>query len=82
MKNTIVALFIAGFWLAPATAGAQDRVGNAALGAVAGAVVFGPVGAVAGAAVGYTAGDGIARDLGLKRHHRPARKVRKPAEQQ
>jgi hypothetical protein len=61
--------------MAPASAGAKERAGNAALGALAGAVVFGPLGAVAGAAVGYTAGDGIARDWGLRRS-RPLRRVK------
>jgi uncharacterized membrane protein YdjX (TVP38/TMEM64 family) len=73
-------LLIAATALLPSAAGAQKRVGNAALGALAGAVVFGPVGAVAGAAVGYTAGQGIARDWGLNRS-RPARKVRKSVDQ-
>ena len=73
-------LLIAGVAMLPTAAGAQERAGNAALGALAGAVVFGPVGAVAGAAVGYTAGHGIARDWGVRRS-RPARKVRKPSEQ-
>jgi len=41
--------------LVPSSVFAQ-RAGDAALGAVAGAVVLGPVGAVAGAFVGYTAG--------------------------
>jgi hypothetical protein len=68
-------LLIAAMALVPSAAGAQKRAGNAALGALAGAVVFGPVGAVAGAAVGYTAGHGIARDWGLSRS-RPARRVR------
>ena len=68
-------LLIAAMALVPSAAGAQKRAGNTALGALAGAVVFGPVGAVAGAAVGYTAGHGIARDWGLSRS-RPARKVR------
>src|SRR5438874_12818504 len=58
MRTTVIA-FIVGIALFPSAAGAQHRVGNAALGALAGAVVFGPVGAVAGAAVGYTAGHGI-----------------------
>ena len=68
-------LLIAVLALFPNAAGAQKRAGNTALGALAGAVVFGPVGAVAGAAVGYTAGHGIARDWGLTRS-RPARRVR------
>ena len=42
-----------------------QRAGDAALGAVAGAVVLGPVGAVAGAVVGYTAGPSISRSWGI-----------------
>lgn len=62
--------------LAPSAALAQ-RAGDAALGAVAGAVVLGPVGAVAGAFVGYTAGPSISRSWGLEgsrssRHRRQA----------
>jgi hypothetical protein len=52
--------------LAPSAALAQ-RAGDAALGAVAGAVVLGPIGAVAGAFVGYTAGPSISRSWGLDR---------------
>lgn len=51
--------------LVPSSALAQ-RAGDAALGAVAGAVVLGPVGAVAGAVVGYTAGPSISRSWGLE----------------
>ena len=51
--------------LVPSAALAQ-RAGDAALGAVAGAVVLGPVGAVAGAFVGYTAGPSISRSWGLE----------------
>ncbi len=62
--------------LVPSSAMAQ-RAGDAALGAVAGAVVLGPVGAVAGAFVGYTAGPSISRSWGLEgsrssRHRRQA----------
>lgn len=62
--------------LAPSPVLAQ-RAGDAALGAVAGAVVLGPVGAVAGAFVGYTAGPSISRSWGLEgsrssRHRRLA----------
>jgi hypothetical protein len=53
--------------LASAGASAQGRGTDAALGALSGAVVFGPVGAVAGALVGYTAGPSIAHSWGLKR---------------
>jgi hypothetical protein len=64
------------FVLVPSSAMAQ-RAGDAALGAVAGAVVLGPVGAVAGAFVGYTAGPSISRSWGLEgrrssRHRRQA----------
>jgi hypothetical protein len=49
----------------PASAVAQERAGSAAIGAVSGAVVLGPVGAVAGAVIGYTAGPSIARSWGV-----------------
>jgi hypothetical protein len=70
---TIAALLLV---LVPSSAFAQ-RAGDAALGAVAGAVVLGPVGAVAGAFVGYTAGPSISRSWGLEgsrssRHRRQA----------
>jgi hypothetical protein len=62
--------------LVPSSVLAQ-RAGDAALGAIAGAVVLGPVGAVAGAFVGYTAGPSISRSWGLEgsrssRHRRQA----------
>ena len=50
--------------IAPSAALAQ-RAGDAALGAVAGAIVLGPIGAVAGAFVGYSAGPSISRSWGL-----------------
>jgi outer membrane lipoprotein SlyB len=67
----------------PAAAGAQERVGDAALGALAGAVVAGPVGAIAGGAIGYTAGPRIARRMGVhhRRHIRHARRQRQAAQQ-
>ena len=80
MKTLVaVGLVAAGVALVPAAAGAQERSGDAALGAIAGAVVAGPVGLVAGGLIGYTAGPGIAGEWGLRhrRHHRPAAKVRK-----
>ena len=61
--------------LGPAVAQAQERAGDAALGAVSGAVVLGPVGAVAGALIGYTAGPSIAHSWGL-RHSRSAHRAR------
>ena len=63
----------------PAAAAAQERAGAAAIGAVSGAVVLGPIGAVAGAAIGYTAGPAIARSWGVRdsrsaRHRQPPRR--------
>jgi hypothetical protein len=54
-------------WVAPLNAIAQERPGDAALGALLGAVVFGPIGAIAGTVVGYAAGPSIARSWGLGR---------------
>ncbi len=56
----------------------EHRGGDAALGALSGAVVFGPVGAVAGAVVGYTAGPSIARSWGFRRSHAARSQVRRP----
>lgn len=53
---------------------AGERVGDAALGGLSGAFVFGPIGALAGVAVGYTAGPEIARSWGLRRFQ-PRRSV-------
>jgi hypothetical protein len=67
--------------LAPSAALAQHRAGDAALGAVSGAVVLGPIGAIAGAFIGYSAGPAIARSWGIDRsgsarHRRQASKER------
>ena len=51
--------------LLPLSAHAGDRGTDAAIGAVSGAVVFGPVGAVAGALVGFTAGPAIGHSWGF-----------------
>jgi hypothetical protein len=68
MKKTMAVLALA-MTLVPLRAFAEERMGDAALGALAGAVVLGPVGLVAGAAVGYTAGPSIANSWGMRRHH-------------
>ena len=66
MKNFwIGAVLVASFISFEAKA--QERAGDAALGAVSGAVVLGPVGAVAGAFIGYTAGPSISRSWGVRR---------------
>jgi hypothetical protein len=68
--------------LLPVAAQAQERMGDAALGALSGAVVLGPVGAVAGALVGYTAGPNIAGAWGVRRgrraHHSRAANTTQP----
>ncbi|QAU45328.1 hypothetical protein EAS54_08520 [Bradyrhizobium guangzhouense] len=71
--SMIAILLLAGV---PASVAAQERAGSAALGAVSGAVVLGPVGAVAGAVIGYTAGPSIARSWSVggsraARHRKP-----------
>ena len=66
MKKILIAALIAGSFIS-VEARAQGRAGDAALGAVSGAVVLGPVGAVAGAFIGYTAGPSIAHSWGLGR---------------
>ncbi|MFT4117802.1 hypothetical protein [Bradyrhizobium sp.] len=63
--NKALMVAIVMFASVPASAFAQERAGAAALGAVSGAVVLGPIGAVAGAVVGYTAGPSIARSWGI-----------------
>ena len=66
MKKTLIAAAIA-LALAPVGAQAQERVGDAALGAASG-IILGPVGVVAGAVVGYTMGPNIASAWGVRRH--------------
>jgi hypothetical protein len=65
--------------LAPSAALAQNRGGDAALGALSGAVVLGPVGAVAGAVIGYTAGPAIAHSWGFNRQSAPPPRQRRQA---
>lgn len=66
MRKTIAVVVLA-LPLLSSAALAQERAGDAALGALSGAVVLGPVGALAGAVVGYTAGPSIARAWGPRR---------------
>jgi hypothetical protein len=62
----ILAAVVMAVSLAPFGVSAQERVGDAALGGLSGAIVFGPVGAVAGIVVGYAAGPGISRSWGRR----------------
>jgi hypothetical protein len=66
MKKLFVATVIT-LAFAPSAVLAQERTGDAALGALSGAVLLGPIGAVAGAVVGYTAGPSIAKSWGVRR---------------
>ncbi len=66
MKKQVACVVLA-LSLTSAAARAEERAGDAALGAISGAVVLGPIGAVAGAVVGYTAGPRISRSWGLRR---------------
>ena len=78
-----IAFSIMALSLATQASADEHRGGDAALGALSGAVVLGPIGAVAGAVVGYTAGPSIAHAWGFRRgstaHHR-ARPVRQKAQ--
>jgi hypothetical protein len=85
MRRILAAAAIA-VALGTAGAQAQERVGDAALGAGAGALVLGPVGAAAGAVIGYTAGPAIARSWGIggrkRRHARHAARPKPAAARQ
>jgi hypothetical protein len=77
MTRTLAAAALALAVMASTVMADEHRGGDAALGALSGAVVLGPVGAVAGAVVGYAAGPSIARSWGFRRPH-AARQARKP----
>ncbi len=81
--NKAIAIVALGLSLASSAAVAAERTTDAALGAVSGAVVLGPIGAVAGALVGYTAGPSIAHSWGLRRSTAPreARRSSRPEPQ-
>jgi hypothetical protein len=64
----IIAIAAIVLTLASSEVRAQERAGSAAIGAVSGAVVLGPVGAVAGAVIGYAAGPEIARSWRANRN--------------
>ena len=74
MKKLLVAALIAATFLS-FEAKAQERAGSAALGALSGAVVLGPVGAVAGAFIGYSAGPAIAHSWGVGHSRSRARRT-------
>jgi len=65
MKKSLAVAAVA-LSFAPSLVLAQERAGDAALGALSGAVVLGPVGAVAGAVIGFTAGPAISHSWGTR----------------
>jgi hypothetical protein len=77
MRKTIASVALA-LALMSSAAMAGERVGDAALGALSGALVLGPIGAVGGAVVGYSAGPSIAHSWGLHRSSAP-RQARRAA---
>lgn len=68
-----LAIVAAALVLSPMAASGHERLTHAAVGAVAGAVVAGPVGFVGGGLIGYVAGPRIGCDLGIERCHRHRR---------
>jgi hypothetical protein len=66
MKRTVIAAVL-GVLCIPSATLADERFGDAALGALSGVVVLGPIGAAAGAVIGYTAGPAIAGSWGVRR---------------
>lgn len=81
MKRIFIAAAIA-LCFAPISAQANERMGGVAAGALAGAIVLGPVGAIVGAAVGYGAGSVIAhRNAAVEPTPAPANPRREAARQ-
>jgi hypothetical protein len=66
----IAAAIAAGLTLAPIMASAHERIGDAAMGAAAGALVAGPIGLVAGGAIGYAEGPHISHHIFHGHHYR------------
>jgi hypothetical protein len=80
MKKMIAVAALVAAGLVPVAAQAQERLGDAALGAVSGALVAGPIGLVAGGVVGFTAGPSIAHSWGLRHRSRARRVAERPAQ--
>jgi hypothetical protein len=70
MKKILILTAVAGLSFLPSVANAQERLGEGAMGALAGALVGGPIGLVAGGVVGYTPGRrlrraGVSKGIGI-----------------
>ncbi|MCP4616463.1 MAG: DNA-directed RNA polymerase subunit N [Bradyrhizobium sp.] len=77
MKKQIA--IVAAAMMVSTAAVAGERAADAAIGAVSGAVVLGPIGAVAGAFIGYTAGPSMSRAWGVRGRSASARQQRRVA---
>ena len=77
MKKLIAVVATAMMVSTAAVAG--ERATDAALGAVSGAIVLGPIGAVAGAFIGYSAGPSMSRAWGVRGRSASARQQRRTA---
>ena len=77
MKKQIVIVAMALTVSTAAVAG--ERATSAALGAVSGLVVLGPIGAAAGAFIGYTAGPSMSRAWGVRGRSSSVRQTRRTA---
>jgi hypothetical protein len=76
MKRTIALTAVTLSLMSSQAVADEHRGGDVALGALAGAVVLGPIGAIAGAAVGYAAGPSIAHSWGIRHSDSTARRSR------
>ena len=85
MKTRIAVIVIAtsAVLAVPTMASADERLGDAALGAVSGALVGGPIGAVAGGVIGFAAGPSISNEWFHRRRAapRPPRYVQRAPQQ-
>jgi hypothetical protein len=68
-KFVAAGLIAASLMFAPVMASAHERIGDAAMGAAAGALVAGPIGLVAGGAIGYVEGPHISHHIFHDHHH-------------
>lgn len=81
MRAFVGVAIVVGILAAPGIATAQERLGDGAMGAAAGAIVAGPFGALAGGLVGVAVGPDIARSWGFHHHHHRYREARRTTRQ-